>query len=234
MFTPEPPLINTTLLPPVHGFDMDSLQAAVPFLPSNTTSYNNLLPITTSQLCKICSPLLEQPRRNFPAGTDITLDIVFSMTAISDVRQDLYLHEVTVYIPTGQINTNLLRPITARPKTRMIGPGRLWNITSRLVKGKRHRINLEGEWDIQDAVDGHEQVYLSITISPLQGNPLHLLRHGQVSFILHEMQINPLPCERIPLLVEEAYCRLTEEGNYEEIGRVRAVVGVTKQDCKWV
>ncbi|OJJ42077.1 hypothetical protein ASPZODRAFT_147782 [Penicilliopsis zonata CBS 506.65] len=235
MFIPEPALINTALLPPVHGFNLDSLKAAVPFVPVNEpVAYNNLQPITTSQLSKICSPLLAHPRRNFPAGAPITLDIVFSMTAITDVRQDLYLGEVAVYIPMGEINSNLLQVKATRPKARMIGPGRLWNITSRLVKGKRHRINLEGDWSMQDAVDGHDQLYLGVTISALQDHPLHLLRHGQVSFLLQEMQINPLPCERVPLLVEEAYFRATDEGEYEDVGRVKTVVGVTKEDCKWV
>ncbi|KKK25947.1 hypothetical protein ARAM_003527 [Aspergillus rambellii] len=156
-FIPEPPLIKAALLPPVQGFNLDALKPAIPSIPKNDAAYNNLLPITTSQLSKICSPLLEQRRRNLPAGAPITLDLLFSLTAIADVRQDLYLGEVNIYLPMGTINTNLLQPITSRPKMRMIGPGRLWDITCRLVMGKRHRIDLQGDWSLEDATDGHDQ-----------------------------------------------------------------------------
>lgn len=243
-FIPEPSSINTELLPPAQGFNHELLGQAVVTTAGNDPSYNNLLPLTTSQLTKVCFPKLPQSRRHFPAGGRITLDIIFSINAIPDVRQDIYLQSLTVYIPVGRVNTNLLLPLQTRPRMQMVGPGRYWILKAAQVTGKRHRLNLDGTWTAAGDSDHHDQKWLAITVSaaPKQNadgsrreGPLHLIRHPQLSFILHEMELNPLPCERIPLLVEEHYCRTTDDepGVYDSAGTVRTVVGVTKQRCEW-
>ncbi|KAJ6032602.1 hypothetical protein N7540_003334 [Penicillium herquei] len=241
-FFPGPSNINTGLLPPAQGFRVELLGDAVATADQNDSSYNNLLPLTTSQLAKVCYPRLAMPRRHFPAGNHIKLDVIFSINAIPDVRQDIHLRSLTVYIPVGRINTNLLLPLENRPHMKMIGPGRFWILSAAQVTGKRHRINLDGTWMVDDACDDHDQQWLAITVSPVPGQradggrrarPLHLMRHPQLSFLLHEVEMNPLSCERIPLLVEEHYYRATDQDTYDAAGTVRTVVGVTKQSCEW-
>ncbi|KAJ5725995.1 uncharacterized protein N7483_007352 [Penicillium malachiteum] len=241
-FFPEPSNINPGLLPPTQGFKVELLGDAVVTIDKNVPSYNNLLPLTTSQLAKVCYPRLPLPRRHFPAGNRIKLDVIFSINAIPDIRQDIHLRSLTVYIPVGRINTNLLLPLEARPNMKMIGPGRFWILSAAQVTGKRHRINLDGTWIVEDACDDHDQQWLAITVSPVprqradggrRARPLHLIRHPQLSFLLHEVEMNSLSCERIPLLVEEHYYRATDEETYDPAGTVRTVVGVTKQSCEW-
>ncbi|KAJ5682775.1 hypothetical protein N7462_005940 [Penicillium macrosclerotiorum] len=224
---------------PLPALRTAALGAAVPTVPENAASYNNLLPLTTSQLAKVCSPLLPQPQRHFPAGgprrSSITLDVLVGITAIQTVRQDIFLAALTVHIPMGQINTNLLLPVTTRPHMTMVGPGRCWTLASRVTTGKRHRVNLDGSWTVADAADEHDQDFLSVTITPMRDKrPLRLVQHPQLSFVLYGMAINPLACERTLLLVEEEYRRDSEEGVFEAAGTVHSVVAVTKEQCEWV
>jgi hypothetical protein len=240
------PSPKPALLPAPRGFRIPLLGDAVPCIPHNDPSYNNLKPIITSQLAKICYPLLACPKKNFPAGSPVKLDIVLSVKAIRDVRQDLFLRSMTVHIPCGNVNTNLLLLPRARPRVRMVGPGRQWVPRLRVTKGKQHRINLDGSWMVDDAVGDQDQQYLSVTVTPFlagdgnntpqnakEGSALHLLTYPDVSLVLYEMQINPLPCERIPLLLEERYWRGREDKGFHEAGTVRNVVAVTKQLSEW-
>ncbi|OOQ81924.1 hypothetical protein PEBR_40970 [Penicillium brasilianum] len=180
---------------PLPALHTASLGAALATVPENSASYNNLLPLTTSHLAKVCSPLLPQPQRHFPAGgprrSPLILDVLIGITAIHTVRQDIFLAALTVHIPMGRINTNLLLAVTTRPQMKMVGPGRCWSLTARATKGKRHRVNLDESWIVADAADSHDQDFLSVTIALMRKNrPLRLVRHQQLSFVkLHPKKL---------------------------------------------
>ncbi|MCJ1280119.1 hypothetical protein MMC21_007946 [Puttea exsequens] len=228
---PAPPVsepVQPSLTPffPHKLFRIATLNNAKRTIPSNTSPYDRMRPISTSQISKLCHPVLfylprdnssePPPPKNIPVPSRTLLDLVFSFRAISSVRQDLLLRSLTVYIPIGHISTDLLRPVFQRPEVRMLSRGKRWIAVASLRTEDLGALQRQAGVSSKDtALPVHPKKYLVMEVLPQrmrrgEERGSNLYTHPDLSFLLHSMEINDLPCEDIEVAVAERYQRAVE------------------------
>jgi hypothetical protein len=219
---------------------LPTLRANTIFKPVSTKPLSDVSAPATplqSELTKSIFPL-SQRGRNIPVGTHSSLgtDLVFSLTASSQILPSITLTSLAILIPAGINSQDLLRVtrldtavLTVLPRVRTVGKGNRW------IAIGREYANLPAIY--KSAVRKQMSVQLQrpsawfvVSLKPREGGKgTALYKMPDLSFVLEGADVSKLPGKDVPIWFVERYGSIGADEKVVDLGMVVSKLAVEKE-----